>query len=74
MPFDCLDLEVVNYCLEHRRFCRSESFIGRCFTGFGMEIAQMEAGYIGLLVQLGYQLIVGYKLSDSDLEVVNYQP
>lgn len=53
-------------------FYRSESFIGRCFTGFSMEIAQMEVGYIELLVQLGWQLIVGYKLSDSDLKMVNY--
>jgi hypothetical protein len=59
MPFDCWDLEVVSYLiiisywLKRRRFYRSESFIGRCFTGFSMEIAQMEVGYIELLVQLG---------------------
>jgi hypothetical protein len=59
-------------------FYRSGSFIGRCFTDLSMEIAQMEAGYIELLVQLviivGCQLVVGYKLSDSDLKMVDYQP
>ena len=60
MPFDCWDLEVVSYLIvincwlvKRRRFYRSESFIGRCFTDFSMEIAEMEAGYIELLVQLG---------------------
>ena len=38
----------------------------------------MEAGYIELLVQLGQQLVAGYKLSDSDfdsdLQMVKDQP
>ena len=44
-----------------------------------MEMAEREAGYIELLVQLGLQQLVvdwmeGCKLSDSDLKKVNYQP
>ena len=46
-------LIIISYWLKRRRFYRSESFIGRCFTDFSMEIAEMEAGYIELLVQLG---------------------
>jgi hypothetical protein len=69
---------IISYCLKRRMFYRSGSFIGRCFTDLSMEIAQMEAGYIELLVQLviivGCQLVVGYKLSDSDLKMVDYQP
>jgi len=59
MPFDCWRLEVVSYLivigywLTRRRFYRSESFIGRCLMDFSMEMAETEAGYIELRVQLG---------------------
>ena len=60
-PFGNLDLEV-GCCLERKMFYRFESFIARYVMDFSMEMAEKEAGYIELLVQLDFQLIVGYKL------------
>lgn len=37
---------------------------------FSMEMVEKEASYIESPVQLGCQLIVGYKLFDSDLKMV----